>query len=59
MILPKLIPNSREYIKPEGVYLISNGEILVIYIGKEVDSEFLRNMWGVGSFVELYGETDY
>ena len=59
IILPKLVPNSREYIKPEGVYLMNNGEVLLIYIGKEANSEFLGNTWGLDTIEALCAEPEY
>ena len=45
--------------KPDGVYVISNGDIIVIFIGKQADSNFLTNTWGLGSSQELFESPEY
>ena len=54
LALPTLVPDSRESLKTEGVYLINNGEILVVYIGREASEEFLTGTWGVGTAEDLF-----
>jgi protein transport protein SEC24 len=59
VLLPKVIPDTIESIKSDGVYLMNNGDVLLIYIGKEVNYEFLRNTWGVDSQEELFHNPEY
>lgn len=59
LILPRLVPASREYLKNDGVYMMTNGEILLFYIGKNANSEFLINTWGVNSSEELFANPEY
>ena len=44
VILPYLLPATLKSLEPNGVYLINNGEISMIYIGNSVDSQFLKNV---------------
>ena len=57
--LPATVPASMRSLKPEGVYLISNGDILAFYVGKEANTQFLSNTWGVQSAGELFGSSDH
>lgn len=59
IILPRLVSASLQSLKPDGVYVISNGDIIVIFIGKQADSNFLTNTWGLGSSQELFESPEY
>lgn len=59
LILPKLVGNSHEYLKSDGVYLLNNGDILVIYIGKDASNEFIYNVWGFDGPQDLFNNVDY
>ena len=58
VILPYLLPATLKSLEPNGVYLINNGEISMIYIGNSVDSQFLKNVWGANSTEELFNTPD-
>ncbi|OMJ77443.1 hypothetical protein SteCoe_22962 [Stentor coeruleus] len=59
LILPRLVGDSHEFIKPDGVYLINNGEIIMIYIGKDASNEFIYNVWGFDGPQDLFNNVDY
>ncbi|CAG9311972.1 unnamed protein product [Blepharisma stoltei] len=44
--LPDTVPCKRESLSPEGVYLLANGDIIVIFIGKNAPEEFLIKLFG-------------
>ena len=57
--LPTLIGSSIEFLKPSGVYLINNGERLIIFIGKETNETFIQQVWGMNSVQELFENPEY
>jgi protein transport protein SEC24 len=59
VILPKLIGSSLEFLKSSGVYLLNNGEFLMLFIGKEVSPNFIQQVWGIESFEDLFEAPDY
>lgn len=59
VVLPKQVGCSQEFIKSEGVYLINNGENLLIYVGRQASSEFLTQVWGLSSYSELLENPEY
>lgn len=52
-ILPPFVPLSSEHVSDKGIYLLENGEDCLIYIGSTVDSEILRQLFGVSSVDEV------
>lgn len=53
VVLPNLVPCSLNAMSSEGVYLLYNGEVMLLYIGHNTNSEFLQNVFGIPSFDEL------
>ena len=46
-ILPACIRLSREHVSREGMYLMNNGDTLTLYVGDSVDSNILKEIFGV------------
>lgn len=46
-ILPACIRLSREHVSREGLYLMNNGNSLIIYIGDSIDPNILKDIFGV------------
>lgn len=46
-VLPACIRLSREHLSREGIYLMNNGNTLTLYIGDSVDSNVLKEIFGV------------
>ena len=57
--LPDLVPCSLSSLEPNGVYLINNGEILVIYIREAASNEFIYNVFGMNTVQELIENPEY
>ncbi|XVE89833.1 hypothetical protein DITRI_Ditri20bG0026500 [Diplodiscus trichospermus] len=51
-VIPPILPLSREYLSEEGIYLLENGVDGLIYIGSLVDSDILRQLFGISSVDE-------
>ncbi|OMJ75185.1 hypothetical protein SteCoe_25735 [Stentor coeruleus] len=59
VILPSLFGNSHEFLKSDNVYLMNNGEILLVVIGKNASHDFILNVWGFDGPEELFNNPDY
>lgn len=42
--LPALVPLSTEVLYPQGAYLMDNGRIFVLWLGREVSPQFLEDV---------------
>ena len=42
--LPALVPLSTEVLYPQGAYLMDNGRIFVLWLGREVSPQFLQEV---------------
>ncbi|XVF42124.1 hypothetical protein PTKIN_Ptkin01aG0335000 [Pterospermum kingtungense] len=51
-VIPPILPLSSEYLSEEGIYLLENGVDGLIYIGSSVDSDILRQLFGISSVDE-------
>lgn len=58
IILPKVVPCYLQSLKSEGIYLINNGEIMLFFIGKEVNPEILSSIWDTSSFEDLSNKNE-
>ena len=52
-ILPKIISCSKNSMKENGLYLIDNGYLLIIYVRKKIDINILQNIFGVNDLSSL------
>jgi len=43
-MLPPLVPLSSEVLFPSGAYLLDNGRVFVLWLGREVSSHFLHEV---------------
>ncbi|KAK9760738.1 COPII coat Sec23p-Sfb3p heterodimer component [Basidiobolus ranarum] len=50
---PPMIRDSYTRLEAHGAYLLENTQTLMFWIGKQVSSEFLQNVFGVASLQEL------
>lgn len=51
--LPELLNLSSEAMSQDGVYLLDDGECMVMWLGRAVDANFLHSVFGVASLEEL------
>ncbi|GJP53569.1 hypothetical protein CLOM_g12724 [Closterium sp. NIES-68] len=51
--LPTALPLSSEKLEPDGVFLVENGEDAVVWVGKEVGSGLLFDIFGLRSVDEI------
>ncbi|GES88569.1 Sec23/Sec24 family protein [Rhizophagus clarus] len=51
--LPPLIRVSSARLESEGAYLLENGHILIFWIGRQVSSEFINNVFGVDTIEKI------
>jgi len=51
--LPTKLPLSGQCLSPEGAFLIENGFSIILYIGEEISSGFLRDIFGVYDISEV------
>ncbi|XP_039056227.1 protein transport protein Sec24-like At4g32640 [Hibiscus syriacus] len=51
-ILPPTIPLSSEHVSDDGIYLLENGEDVLIYFGSSVDSNIVQQLFGFTSVDE-------
>ncbi|CAG8657181.1 5507_t:CDS:10 [Rhizophagus irregularis] len=51
--LPPLIRVSYDRLESEGAYLLENGHILIFWIGRQISSEFINNVFGVDSIEKI------
>lgn len=52
-IIPVPIPLSSEHIAIDGIYLLENGVDCLIYIGDNVQSNILEQLFGISSVEEI------
>ena len=54
-ILPKIISCSKNAMKEDGLYLIDNGYLLILYIRKKINSNIIESLFGVSdlSFITM------
>lgn len=52
-LIPPKIALTSENLSDEGIYLLENGEDCLIYIGNLVDSDTLRQLFGISSVDEI------
>ncbi|CAG8538284.1 12091_t:CDS:10 [Funneliformis mosseae] len=51
--LPPLIRVSYARLENEGAYLLENGQILIFWLGRQLSSEFIRNVFGVDTIEQI------
>lgn len=56
--IARTLPSSLKNLKSEGIYIINNGEIIVIYLGSQANEEFLFHIWGTRNIDELFACPD-
>ncbi|CAG9315859.1 unnamed protein product [Blepharisma stoltei] len=59
LILPNLVCCSLNSINTNGAYLLFNGEVMLFYIGRNTNEEFLQNVFGISQFDELSENPEY
>merc|ERR1719223_1661313 len=52
-ILPDLLNLSSEAMTQDGVYLLDDGECMVMWLGRAVDANFLHSVFGAASLEQL------
>ncbi|KAE8666639.1 Protein transport protein Sec24-like CEF [Hibiscus syriacus] len=52
-ILPSTIPLSSEHVSDDGIYLLENGEDVLIYFGSSVDLNIVQQLFGFTSVDEV------
>eukprot|EP00731_Ephydatia_muelleri_P029503 Em0021g26a len=55
--LPPLLRCTGQKLQENGVYLIENGFVIVLWIGQNISSDFATNLFGVPSSVQIPTET--
>jgi len=51
VVLPGVLPLSMERMDARGAYLLDNGRVLVLWLGKMLPQEFMRDAFGVDAHV--------
>jgi len=51
--LPEMLNLTNESMTQDGVFLVEDGEMMMMWIGRDVDVAFLQGLFGIGSFDEL------
>jgi protein transport protein SEC24 len=59
VVLPKMVGCSSEFLKADGIYLVNNGEVLAFIIGKNADSQFVSQVWGIETVDDLAQNEEY
>ncbi|CAD7930761.1 unnamed protein product [Amoebophrya sp. A25] len=52
-VLPEKLPLTGASLRPNGAFLIENGEQIILFIGQEIDPNWLMSLFGVQSVQEL------
>jgi hypothetical protein len=45
VVLPRMLPASLGYFRADGAYLINNGQVLVLWLGRDVPQAWLSQVW--------------
>ncbi|KAG0210758.1 COPII coat Sec23p-Sfb3p heterodimer component, partial [Mortierella sp. GBA30] len=53
VLLPPLVRVSYPRLSPAGAYLLENGQCLYLWMGREIPSEFLQDVFGVSTLDEV------
>lgn len=53
VLLPQLVRVSYARLNPAGAYILENGQNLYLWLGREVPSEFLMEVFGVATLDEV------
>ncbi|XP_073296685.1 protein transport protein SEC24 B-like isoform X2 [Primulina huaijiensis] len=53
VVIPTSVPLSSEHICDEGVYLLENGEVCLIYVGNSVQPNVLQKLFGISSIEDI------
>jgi len=48
VVLPAPIPASVEVLAPDGAYLIDNGRIMILFLGRSLGGTFMKEVFGLG-----------
>jgi protein transport protein SEC24 len=59
LAVSKLVTDSAKYLRSDGVYLISNGKLIMVYIGGKANKAFISNVWGFSSVKELFNYPEH
>lgn len=51
--LPEMLNLTRESMTQDGVFLLEDGETILMWVGSAVDPNFLQAVFGIGSFDQL------
>ncbi|CAK0888400.1 unnamed protein product, partial [Prorocentrum cordatum] len=51
--LPEMMNLTSESMTQDGVFLLEDGDMMMMWIGANVDAAFLQGLFGIGSFGEL------
>ena len=51
--LPDLLNLTKESMAQDGIYLLENGEVMMIWIGRAADTNFLQAVFGNGNIDEI------
>lgn len=44
VVLPPMLPPSLGFFRPDGAYLINNGQVLVVWLGRDVPAAWLTQV---------------
>ena len=47
-VLPAPIPASMELLSPEGLYLVDNGRLMIVWVGRAASADLMQSVFGVG-----------
>ena len=53
VLLPPLVRVSYARLNPAGAYILENGQSLYLWLGREIPSEFLMDVFGVATLDEV------
>eukprot|EP00927_Polykrikos_kofoidii_P024008 TRINITY_DN21923_c0_g1_i1.p1 TRINITY_DN21923_c0_g1~~TRINITY_DN21923_c0_g1_i1.p1 ORF type:complete len:930 (-),score=126.08 TRINITY_DN21923_c0_g1_i1:107-2785(-) len=52
-VMPQLLNLTSESLTQDGVFIVEDGDVMIVWIGREANPAFLQSVFGVNSFDEL------
>lgn len=56
VLLPPLVRDSYARLLPTGAYMLENGQKMFLWLGREIHSQFLLDVFGVSTLEEVSPE---